>query len=525
MKKIDFNVRDKMILGLDSLSTAVGSTLGAKGRNVIFQTGNQYTITKDGVTVSKEIVSVDPIENAAIQVVKEAASRTAMEAGDGTTTSTVIACEIAREAFKAVDTGANPMDVKRGIDFAASKAIEFATEMAMKIEDDKQLVNIATISANNDEVIGSIIADVFKKVGRSGAVRLEETQQTKTTVDVTEGCQLNSGWMSQNFMNNQGRQTAEYNDVLIFVTDKKFETSFMELAPVLESAMKKEKPLLIICGGMEGEPLGTTVFNKVKHSLPIVVAGAPEFGTKRIEILEDVAALTGAKFISEARGHKFDEITEEDYGSADKVVVSKDFTTILGRHGKQEDIDQRIEAIENQKAEDKHKTDMWYLNRRIATLTGGIGIIYVGSNSETETRDLYYRVEDAVHATKAAMEDGYVVGGGQAYWQIYDHLAMLQHDKSYDMSRFNIDFMLGYQYAYLALKIPMETIVDNAGVDFHIDNADKGVGYDALNDQWTDLLKAGVIDPVKVVKSAIKNACSVAGMLVTTECVITDNPK
>jgi chaperonin GroEL len=363
MKQIDFNVRDKMIIGLDSLSVAVGSTLGAKGRNVIFQKGNQYTITKDGVTVSKEIVSDNPIENAAIQVVKEAASRTASEAGDGTTTSTVIACEIAREAFKAVDTGANPMDVKRGIDFAASKAIEFATEMAMKVDDDKQLRDIATISANNDEIIGSIIADVFKKVGRNGAVRIEETQQTETTTDVTEGCQLNAGWMSQNFMNNQGRQTAEYTDTLIFVTDKKFETSFMELAPVLEHAMKQEKPLLIICGGMEGEPLGTTVFNKVKHQLPIVVAGAPEFGEKRIEILEDVAAMTGATFISEARGHKFDEITEEDYGLADKVVVNKDFTTILGRHGDQAKIEKRIEAIENQKTEDKHKTDTWYLNR------------------------------------------------------------------------------------------------------------------------------------------------------------------
>jgi len=520
MKKIDFNVRDKMKVGLDALSSSVGSTLGAKGRNVIFQKGNQYTITKDGVTVSKEVIMDDPIENAAVYTVKEAASRTAGEAGDGTTTATVIACYIARDAFGLVDSGANPMDVKRGIDIASKLAMEFADKITKKITDDEQLRNIATISANNDEYIGGIISDIFKRVGRTGAVRIEETQQTETTVDITEGCQLNSGWLSPNFMNNQSKQSAEYSDALIFITDKKFETSFMEIARALELCAEAEKPLLIICGGMEGEPLGTLVFNKMKSSFPVVAASAPEFGDKRIEILDDVAAITGGKMISEARGHKIDEMTIDDLGTARKIIVTKDFTTILGRNGNPEEIQKRSESVENQKKEDKHRENTWYLNRRLATLTGGIGIIYVGSNSESETRDLYYRVEDAVHATKAAMEEGYVAGGGVAYYQISEML-----EEMIDAEEFKKDIKDGFVAVCRSLVVPMDVIAKNAGEQWAYEHAREGLGFNALNNKWEDMFDAGIIDPVKVVKSAIKNACSVAGMLVTTECVITDIQK
>jgi chaperonin GroEL len=452
-------------------------------------------------------------------VVKDAAARTAKEAGDGTTTSTILACRIAEIAFYNISNGDNPMDIKRGIDLASEYAVEKVNSMARNIEDDEQLRNIATISANNDKAVGSLIADVFRRVGETGAVRIEETQQTETSVDVTEGGQFNAGWLSPNFQNNVAKQVADYRDAMIFITDKKFETSFMELAPVMEIAAQAQKPILLITGGMEGEPLGTLVFNKMKSSFPVVAVTAPEFGDKRVEILEDIAAITGGTVISEARGHVLEEMTIDQFGTADRIIVSADFLTILGRNGDEESITERVNSIEYQKKEDRHGQNEWYFNRRIATLTGGIGIIYVGGNSETEARDKYFRVEDAVHATKAAMEDGYVLGGGLAYeilgGEILDNL---------DLFDIREGILNGASAVANALGTPLARIVGNAGAKYE-DRGNMNQGYDALNDKWCDLYEAGIIDPVKVVKSAIKNACSVAGMLVTTDCIITNAKK
>jgi chaperonin GroEL len=526
MKQINFkkDAHSKMQNGLNTLNEAVASTLGAKGKNVIFQQGSKYVITKDGVTVSKEIDLPDPIENAAVQVVKEAASRTAKEAGDGTTTSTVIACETASSGFKAVKKGANPMDVKRGIDLAAANAVNMIKHMSYEVEDG-DIENIATISANNDPVIGKMIAGVFEKVGKTGAVRIEETQQSETTTDVIEGCQLNGGMLSPNFVNNTGKRTAEYSDALIFITDKKFETSFMELAPVIEVAAKEQKPIMIICGGMEGEPLGTLVFNKVKSQFPVVAVIAPEFGDKRMEILEDVAAITGGTVISEARGHKFDEVTIDNFGTADRVIASSEFTTIIGRHGEVPAMQKRVEMIGAQKEEDRNGQQAWYLNRRLATLTGGIGVIYVGGNSESETKESYFRIEDAVHATKAAMESGFVIGGGMAYWEIGEHLRG-DYGESIPKS-INKDTRKGYEALVNALFMPTFTIMKNSNASKlawkqMTEMRPNDYGYDALNDKYCNLLDAGIIDPAKVVRSAIKNAASVAGMLITTDCIITN---
>jgi len=531
MKTIEFDreVRMKLEAGVDKLNEAVGSTLGAKGRNVIFQKGKYYIATKDGVTVAEQVQLEDPIENAAAQIVKDAASRTARDAGDGTTTATVLASAIIKEAFRYVGSKANPMDLKRGIDLATTDVLKQIDNQKYHIKNNADLYNIARISSNNDEVIGKMIADIFEKVGENGAIRLEETQMSETVVDVVEGCQFNSGYLSPNFVNNQVKRTADYKDVAILITDKVFTESFDEIIPALELIINysnensKALPIVIICGGMEGEVLGTLINNKIKTKLPVVVVNAPEFGDGRTEILDDIAAITGGTVISENRGMSIKDIKLEDFGTAQRVVVDAITTTILGRNGNEDGINERIEIIKDQIAEDKDGYQTWRLEKRLATMSGGIGVIYVGGNSDVEMKDSYFRIEDALAATKAAMDDGYVAGGGVAY------LKAAQMCDGFD--RGSRDMGLGYEAVMNALKQPMRKIAENCGLEGSVvvNKVENGrglnLGYDALTNTYGNMVRKGIIDPTKVVKTAIRNAASVAGMMITTNCVITDKPK
>jgi chaperonin GroEL len=374
-----------------------------------------------------------------------------------------------------------------------------------------------------------MIADIFEKVGKSGAIRLEETQMSETVVEVVEGCQFNSGYLSPNFVNNATKRIADYQNVAVLITDKLFQESFDDLVPALnlivEASNEKEQavPLLIICGGMEGEPLGTLVINKMKQKFPVVAVTAPEFGTDRIEILEDIAVITGGTVISEEKGGSIKDMTMSDFGIADRVIVDNMTTTLIGRSGDPIAIEQRIATIEEQIVEDKNHNQTWRLNKRIATLTGGVGVVYVGGNSESEMKDAYYRIEDALAATKASMEGGYVAGGGIAYLRASDAID--------DFPLSNRDQELGYQCLLEALESPLKTIAENCGKkgDVVVDQVEgfKNLnrGYDALEDEYGDMIKKGIIDPTKVVVTAIKNAASVAGMLITTNCVINDKPK
>lgn len=533
MKQITFDreVREALEQGVKKLNKAVSSTLGAKGNNVIFQQGRTFLSTKDGVTVANQIELEDPVENAACQIVKDAAKRTARDAGDGTTSATVIASAIIEEALYYIGAKANPMEIKRGIEMAVEEVIAYVDKTTKEINGYDDIYNIARISGNNDDVIGKMIADIFKKIGKSGAVRLEETQGNETTVDVIDGCQFNSGYISPLFMNNNTKRTADYKDALVLVTDKVFQEGFDELIPALKivveqsDQLQKHIPILIVCGGMEGEALGTLIINKTKEKFPVVAVSAPEFGAQRSEIIEDIAIITGATVISEERGLKMEDIQPEHFGYTDRIVVDQYTTTIIGRHGEKSDIENRVKTIETQIEEDKNNAQEWRLKKRIATLTGGVGVIYVGGNSESEMKDSYFRIEDALAATKAALDSGYVPGGGVSY------LRASLEAKSKPIFAERSDITLGYKTVLKALKMPLKTIAENAGQEgaIVVNNIESKksatYGYDALEDNYGDMVKKGIIDPAKVVKTAIKNAASVAGMLITTNCVINDIPK
>lgn len=533
MRQITFDrtVREKIEEGVRKLNEAVSSTLGAKGNNVIFQQGQNYFVTKDGVTVANHIQLDDPVENAAAQIVKEASSRTARDAGDGTTSATVIASALISKAFSYVGSKANPMELKRGIDLAVNDVISYIDNIKKEVGSHDDIYNIARISSNNDDVIGKMIADIFKEVGKNGAVRIEETQANETTVDVIDGAQFNTGFLSPQFINNQSKRTADYKDALVLVTDKNFQESFQDLVPALtivgdkSDELKKHIPVIIICGGMEGETLGTLVINKVQGKLPFVAVNAPDFGNHRMEVLEDIAAITGATVISEEKGIKITDIQPEHFGYVDRVIVDQFTTTLIGRNGDPDNIAKRVETVEAQIKEDRNKVQDWRLRKRIATLTGGVGVIYVGGNSESEMRESYFRIEDALAATKAALTDGFVPGGGVAYLR-----ASLELDGN-DLSELASDKVLGYKSLLEALKSPLETIVNNAGEEgIIVRNAvgskkNQNYGYDVLRGEYGDMISKGIIDPSIVVKTAIKNAASVAGMLITTNCVITENKK
>jgi len=533
MKQITFDreVREKIETGVKKLNDTVSSTLGAKGRNVVFQQGRNYIVTKDGVTVANQVELEDPVENAACQIVKDAAKRTARDAGDGTTSATVIASAIIDRALYYVGAKANPMDIKRGIDMAVEEVILYVDKHKKEVNGYVDIFNIARISGNNDDAIGTMIADIFKQIGKSGAVRLEETQGNNTTVDVIDGCQFNAGYISPNFITNPTKRTADYQDALVLVTDKVFQDSFEELIPALKivveksDEIKKRIPIIIICGGMEGEALGSLVVNKVKEKFPVVAVTAPEFGTQRDEILEDIAIITGATVISDEKGLKMEDILPEHFGYVDRVIVDQFTTTLIGRHGEVPAMQDRVETIKEQIEEDKNNIQEWRLKKRIASIEGGVGVIYVGGNSEAEMKDSYFRIEDALAATKAALDGGYVAGGGVAYLRAsLDAESKLISD---DMS----DITLGYKSLLEALKSPLKTIAQNAGeegaivVDKVLRSKSLNYGYDALQDNYGNMISKGIIDPATVIKTAIKNAASVAGMLITTNCVINDKPK
>ena len=525
--KFDREVREKLGDGVKKLNEAVASTLGAKGRNVIFQQGRNYMVTKDGVTVASQITLEDPVEDAACQIVKDAAKRTARDAGDGTTTATVLASAIIEKALQYVGSKSNPMDLKRGIDAAVEEVIVSIDKMKQEVNGEDDTFNIASVSANNDPVIGRMISDIFKKVGKDGAVRLEETQMTDTMVDVVEGCQFGAGYLSPNFVNNAVKKVADYNKVAILITDKAFHESFGDIHPALDLIVEKSNeqqeaiPLLIICGGMDGESLGTLVVNKVKHKLPIVAVSIPDFGAERMEILDDIAVITGGTVISEERGLHIKDMGLEHFGTVDRVIVDSATTTLIGRSGDHEAMQERVKEIEAQLKDDKHAQQTWRLKKRIATITGGVGVIYVGGNSESEMKDSYYRIEDALSATKAAMEDGYVAGGG---------VALLEASRHRTVASDNRDQSLGMETLYAALSSPLRTIAENCGLEGSVvvdkvSRMKEGYGYDALKDEYGGMIAKGIIDPVKVVKTALKNAASVAGMIITTNCVINDKPK
>jgi len=518
MKQIDFNTKDSIIKSVKKLALAVGSTLGAGGRNVLIQVGAQYAITKDGVTVAKQIEFEDETENAVAQIVKEAASRTARDAGDGTTTSTVLVYEIVKRILEngAFDKS-NVTKVRAGIEEAAKDLVEIIEKSKKEVETDDELKAIATISGNNDEHIGDMMLQVFNSVGKEGAIRLEETSMNDTIIDVTKGCQIESGYINKNFANNTVKQITDFKNPAIFITDKKFETSIKELVPPIEVMMKMKRPMVIICGGMEGEPLGTLMINKMREGLEIVVIEAPHFGTDRMDILDDVAAVTGGTVMSEARGFDIAKIKESDLGTADRIIVDANVTTMLGRAGTDEAIEERVESIKEQQNEDREGNMAWRYEQRMASLTSGVGVIYVGGNSEIEMKDMYFRLEDSLSATKAALNHGYVIGGGMAYYKAAQEL---EKRRFKDQSR-----RLGYMAMVHAAKMPTEWIMRNAGHQGDIPIELGLLGYNAVTCKLSDIEKDGIIDPFKVVESCIGNAASVAGMLITTNVIITDKKK
>jgi len=530
MKEIKFNEesRERLQKGVNILADAVESTLGAKGRNVIFNVGKEHVVTKDGVTVAGQVQSTDSIAQAGINIVRDAAKRTAREAGDGTTTSTVLSRYMINEAMGLVAEGYNPMDLKRGMDLAA-KDIEEEVDAIKRVATSSDITRqIATISANNDPVIGEMIADLFDKVGQNGAVRIEETQAGRNWVDVVDGCQVNAGMIDPGFITNAGRKTVEYSEVRVLITDKRFDGPFTDIVPALQVMVDKMRatgqpmPILIICGGMEGETLGTLLQNKNREGLPVVAVNAPDFGEDRSESLRDLAILTGATVISETGEFGLNDVKEEHFGYADRVIVDQYTTTIVGRHGSKDAIDERVDAIKAEQEKDHDGSKEWRLRKRIANLTAGIGVIYAGGNSEAETKENFYRIEDAVHATKSCLEDGYVPGGGIAY------LRCRMDRKEY----VNEDQLAGYTVVMNAMEAPLRAIAKNCGVDPEtvVNTVRRGTfvekdisyGYNALTDKYESLYDTGVIDPAKVVKSAVKNSVSVAGMIITTNCVIVD---
>lgn len=515
MKKIDFNTKEKIISSVEKLSLAVGSTLGAGGRNALLQLGPQFAITKDGVTVARQIEFEDETENAVAQIVKEAAARTARDAGDGTTTSTVLVYEIVTKILndKKFDD-VNVTKVRAGIEAAAKDLIKIIEDDKKEVTSDDEIKSIATISGNNDETIGKMMLEVFNSVGKEGAVRLEETSMNKTVIDVAKGCQVESGYVSPNFTNNTVKQITDFKDPAILITDKKFESSFKELIPALEVMFKMRKPQVIICGGMEGEPLGTLMINKMQKGLEVVVIEAPHFGTERMDILDDIASITGGTVLSEARGFNLEDVTEEQLGTADRIVVDSNTTTILGRHGSAEEIAERVKSIETQEKEDREGNMAWRYKQRKASLTSGVGVIYVGGNSESEMKDMYYRLEDSLSATKAALSHGYVIGGGMAYFKAAQKL---EKKRFKDQST-----RLGYMAMVRAAKMPVEWIMRNAGHQGEMPDELGTLGYNAVTCELSDIESDGIIDPFKVVESCISNAASVAGMLITTNVIITD---
>ncbi len=521
-KSIHFNIeaREGLKRGVDALANAVKVTLGPKGRNVVI--GRKFgspSVTKDGVTVAKEIELENEIENMGAQMVKEVASKTADLAGDGTTTATVLAQIIVTTGLKNVAAGANPMDLKRGIEKAVIATVESLKKLSKSIGDDiNKIEQVATISANNDTTIGKLIAEAMKKVGKDGVITVEEAKGTDTTVDVVEGMQFDRGYQSPYFVTNAEKMEAELENAYILIYDKKV-SSMKDLLPILEKVVQTAKPLVIISEEVEGEALATLVVNKIRGSLKIAAVKAPGFGDRRKEMLQDIAILTGGTVISEEQGRKLEDVTMEDLGKADSISIDKDNTTIIGGAGDKEAIKGRIAQIKAQIENTTSDYDREKLQERLAKLAGGVAVLYIGAASEVEMKEKKDRVDDALNATRAAVEEGIVPGGGIAYIRAISALDALKGE--------NEDESTGIQIVKRALEEPLRQIIANAGGEgsIIIQKVKEGkddFGYNARTEQYENLIKSGVIDPTKVSRVALENAASVASMILTTECALVD---
>jgi chaperonin GroEL len=518
----DVDAREKLKRGVDTLANAVKVTLGPKGRNVILDKKfGAPAITKDGVTVAKEIELKDPIENMGAQLVKEVASKTADSAGDGTTTATVLTQAIFNAGLKYVAAGANPMDLKRGIDKAVEAIVAHLKKQSKTIDNSKEIAQVATISANNDSEIGKMIADAMEKVGKDGVITVEEAKGTETEVKVVEGMQFDRGYLSPYFVTNPDKMEAELERPYILITDKKI-SSLKDMLPVLEQVAQSGRPLLIIAEDVEGEALATLVVNKLRGTLRVAAVKAPGFGDRRKAMLEDIAILTGGTVISEERGYKLENATIEYLGQAEKVTIDKDNTTIVNGAGKSEDIKARINQIKAQIETTTSDYDREKLQERLAKLSGGVAILYVGAATEVEMKEKKDRVDDALHATRAAVEEGIVPGGGVALVRAIEALEGLKVE--------NEDQQLGVNIIRTALEAPLRTIAANAGAESsvvvqRVMEGKGDFGYNAREDKFENMIAAGIIDPTKVTRLALENAASIASLLLTTEAVVAELPE
>jgi chaperonin GroEL len=513
------DARAKLKKGIDQLAEAVAITLGPKGRNVVIDKKfGSPTVTKDGVTVAKEIELSDPIENLGAQMVKEVATKTSDLAGDGTTTATVLAQAIFREGLKNVTAGANPMELKRGIDRAVEAVVEQLRTISVPSAGKKEIAQVGTISANNDKEIGNLIAEAMGKVGKDGVITVEEAKGLETTLETVDGTQFDRGYLSPYFVTDPEKMEAVLEDPYILIHDKKI-SSMKELLPVLEQVAQTGKPLLIIAEDAEGEALATLVVNKLRGTLKVVAVKAPGFGDRRKEMLRDISVLTGGQVISEELGLKLENATLDDLGRAKRVVIDKDNTTIIDGKGKPEDVQGRIAELRSAIEKSTSDYDREKLQERLAKLSGGVAIINVGAATETEMKEKKARVEDALHATRAAVEEGIVPGGG---------VALLRAQSALDRIKGTEDEKTGVEIVRRALEEPIRLIAENAGAEGSIvvgrvkESKDKNFGYNAASDTYEDLVKAGVIDPTKVTRTALQNAASIAGLLLTTECVLVE---
>ena len=516
----DIEARDGLKRGVNALADAVKVTLGPKGRNVIISKSfGAPVVTKDGVTVAKEIELEDALENMGAQMVKEVASKTNDLAGDGTTTATVLAQAIVKEGLKNVAAGANPMDLKRGIDKAVEAIVENLDKQSKKVGDSSDKIKqVASISANNEEAIGDLIAQAFKKVGKEGVITVEEAKGTDTYVDVVEGMQFDRGYLSPYFVTDSEKMISELDSPYILLFDKKIST-MKDLLPVLEPVAQSGKPLLIIAEDVDGEALATLVVNKLRGSLKIAAVKAPGFGDRRKAMLEDIAILTGGTVISEERGFTLENASVDMLGTCEKVSIDKDNTTLVNGSGSAKDIKARVSQIKSQIESTTSDYDKEKLQERLAKLAGGVAVLYVGAASEVEMKEKKDRVDDALHATRAAVEEGIVAGGGVALVRAKSVLSKVKVE--------NADEETGLAIVARAIEAPLRTIVENAGgegsvVVSKVHEGKGDFGYDAKSEKYVDMMKAGIIDPKKVTRIALENAASVAGMILTTECALTD---
>ena len=521
--RFGYDARDRMLRGVDILANAVKVTLGPKGRNVVIDKAyGAPRITKDGVTVAKEIELEDKFENMGAQMVREVASKTNDTAGDGTTTATVLAQAIVKEGVKYVTSGMNPMDLKRGIDLAVSAAVKDIQSRSKKIKDSAEVAQVGTISANGDKSIGDMIAQAMQKVGNEGVITVEESKSAETELDVVEGMQFDRGYLSPYFVTNSEKMIAELDDAYILIHEKKL-SSLQAMLPVLEAVVQTGKPLVIIAEDVEGEALATLVVNKLRGGLKVAAVKAPGFGDRRKAMLEDIAILTGGTMIAEDLGIKLESVTLAMLGRAKRVRIDKENTTIIDGVGAKDDIVARVSQIKAQIEETTSDYDKEKLQERLAKLAGGVAVIRVGGATEIEVKEKKDRVDDALNATRAAVEEGIVPGGGTALLRAKVAVAKLHSD--------NVDVQSGIKIVLKALEAPIRQIVDNAGVEGSIvinkiaENSSQTFGYNAQTEEYVDMIEAGIIDPAKVVRTALQDAASVAGLLITTEAMIADRPK